>query len=83
VPLPEPAPGLVIRYSYLWREEHLKGQEEGVKDRPCAIILAVTNENDDQIVTVLPITHAVPRHTGDAIARSREQSHFSAALQKN
>ncbi len=65
--LPEPAPGLVIRYSYLWREEHLKGREEGVKDRPCAIVLAITNENRDKIVTVLPITHAAPRHTGDAI----------------
>ncbi len=67
MPLPEPVPGLVIRYSYLWHEEHLKGQEEGVKDRPCAIVLAVTNENDGRIVTVLPITHTAPRHAGNAI----------------
>jgi len=67
VPLPQPAPGLVIRYRNLWREEHLKGQEEGVKDRPCAIILAVTNENDDRIVTVLPITQAALRHDGEAV----------------
>ena len=44
-----------------------QGQEEGVKDRPCAIVLAITNDNRDKIVTVLPITHAAPRHTGDAI----------------
>ena len=54
MPLPKPTPGLVVRYSYLWREEHLKGQEEGVKDRPCAIIMVVTNENDDQTVTEQP-----------------------------
>ena len=65
--LPKPTPGLVVRYSYLWREEHLKGQEEGVKDRPCAIIMVVTNENDDQTVTVLPITHTPPHQADDAI----------------
>jgi hypothetical protein len=31
VAFPEPVPGLVIRYSYLWAEEHRRGQEEGVK----------------------------------------------------
>jgi hypothetical protein len=58
--LPEPAPGLVIRYSYLWRHEHLRGQEEGIKDRPCAVILVTVNEDNDRIVTVLPITHTPP-----------------------
>ena len=68
MPLPKPTPGLVVRYSYLWREEHLKGQEEGVKDRPCAIILVVTDEdNDDHTVTVLPITHTPPHQADDAI----------------
>jgi hypothetical protein len=67
VPLPKPVPGLVIRYGYLWREEYLKGQEEGVKDRPCAIVLTVADENGDQIITVLPITHTPPRQSGDAI----------------
>jgi hypothetical protein len=67
VPLPKPVSGLVIRYSYLWREEHLKGQEEGVKDRPCAIVLAVINEDGEEIVTVLPITHSPPRSGADAI----------------
>ncbi len=57
---PVPVPGLVIRYSYLWASEHARGQEEGVKDRPCAIVLATTNEASDQVVTVLPITHTPP-----------------------
>ncbi len=57
---PDPVPGLVIRYSYLWASEHVRGQEEGVKDRPCAIILNTANEAGDQVVTVLPISHTPP-----------------------
>ena len=57
---PEPKVGLVIRYSYLWRSEHRKGQEEGVKDRPCAIVLLTEAEGGDRLVTVLPITHSPP-----------------------
>ena len=38
---PEPRPGLVIRFSYLWKPEADAGRVEGVKDRPCAIVLAV------------------------------------------
>lgn len=52
--------GLVIRYSYLWASEHARGQEEGVKDRPCAIVLATANEAGEQVVTVLPISHTPP-----------------------
>jgi hypothetical protein len=40
-----PAPGLVIRYVYLWSHEWVRGQEEGVKDRPCAIILVTEGES--------------------------------------
>src|SRR5689334_4007413 len=38
---PEPEVGLVISYAYLWFEEAERGQVEGRKDRPCAIIVAV------------------------------------------
>ena len=41
--LPEPERGLVIRYSYLWKSEHDEGRDEGIKDRPCAIVLNVTD----------------------------------------
>jgi hypothetical protein len=58
--LPEPVPGLVIRYSYLWRREYLQGQEEGRKDRPCAIVAAIRNEAGSSRVLVLPVTHAQP-----------------------
>ena len=58
--LPEPVPGLDIRYSYLWREEYARGHEEGVKDRPCAVILVSRHEADEWFVTVLPISHTPP-----------------------
>jgi hypothetical protein len=60
VGFPNPVPGLVIRYSYLWAEDHRRGREEGVKDRPCAIILITAKTQDGPAVTVLPITHAPP-----------------------
>jgi hypothetical protein len=64
---PTPAPGLVIRYAYLWQREHLAGREEGVKDRPCAIVIARIDEDGEQRVTVLPITHSPPRHPTEAV----------------
>jgi hypothetical protein len=60
VPFPEPVPGRVIRYSYLGAEEYGGGRQEGVKDRPCAIILVSTEDADERMVTVLPVTHAPP-----------------------
>lgn len=60
MPFPTPVQGLVIRYSYLWQHEHRRGIEEGVKDRPCAVILVTTREDGEEIVTVLPITHTPP-----------------------
>ena len=66
--LPTPIPGLVIRYSYLWADEHDEGREEGVKDRPCAVLLATAMDDGDLRVIVLPITHAAPRDPETAIA---------------
>jgi len=58
---------LVIRYAYLWESEARQGREEGVKDRPCAIILIVLREGDHPIVRVLPVTHTAPDDPGDAL----------------
>jgi hypothetical protein len=63
---PLPQPGLVIRYSYLWEREARTGREEGVKDRPCAIVLVLLHD-DAPLVRVLPITHAAPIHAADAL----------------
>lgn len=57
---PAPVPGLVIRYSYLWAIEHARGQEEGVKDRPCAVVLVATDDAGEKVVTVLPVSHTPP-----------------------
>ena len=65
--LPEPECGLVISYSYLWRNEYEAGKIEGVKNRPCAIILVVKNDNDSQTVTVAPITHTPPNNLAVAV----------------
>jgi len=65
--LPDPVPGLVIRYSYLWAEEYGRGQEEGTKDRPCAVVLVTTDVAGERRVTVLPITHASPSNPSLAV----------------
>jgi hypothetical protein len=58
--LPKPIPGLVVRYSYLWADEHDRGREEGRKDRPCAIVLTALAVDNEVSVVVLPVTHTPP-----------------------
>ena len=70
--LPEPTPGLVIGYAYLWRNEALQGREEGRKDRPCVIVLAVQAVEGRTVVTVAPITHSPPQHPDLAVEISPE-----------
>jgi hypothetical protein len=69
--LPEPEVGLVISYSYLWKEEEEQGLVEGRKDRPCAIILTVeapaAESNRRKQVAVAPITHSPPHDPNVAV----------------
>jgi hypothetical protein len=68
MPIPTPEPGLVISYAYLWHHEHEAGREEGRKDRPSVIVLAVERPaNDTTIVVVLPITHSAPADSAAAV----------------
>lgn len=67
MPFPVPEPGLVISYSYLWLSEHRQEREEGVKDRPCAIVLVTGDDGGRTVVTVLPITHSPPQNAADAV----------------
>jgi hypothetical protein len=67
VTLPKPEAGLVVRYSYLWLREHLEGREEGTKDRPCAIVLALHNHEGETQVLVVPVTHSPPETIADAL----------------
>ncbi len=65
--IPAPKPGQVLRYAYLWADEHAKGQEEGSKDRPVALVLNIHTVDDQPRVAVVAITHTAPSTTDDAI----------------
>jgi len=77
VAIPEPKPGLVIRYAFLWQHEAARGQEEAAKDRPCAIAVALKAEHGRLRVVVAPITHAAPG--GRRPRRSRSPGDEAAA----
>jgi mRNA-degrading endonuclease toxin of MazEF toxin-antitoxin module len=68
--LPEPQPGMVIRYAYLWRNEAEQGRDHGSKDRPCVVVLAVKKEAARTRVVVAPITHRAPAIDAGAIPLS-------------
>ncbi len=66
MPVPDPVPGLVLHYAYLWHDQHRRGLEEGSKYRPCVVVSAAVQE-DDTVVTVVPMTHSPPRVAGEAV----------------
>lgn len=65
--LPEPTPGLVIAYAYLWLDEARQGQAEGQKDRPCVIVLSVQRSEGHTVVSVAPVTHSAPTDPTQAV----------------
>lgn len=65
--LPPLRPGLVICYSYLWASESRAGSEEGLKDRPCAIVAARQIVDGREVATVVPISHNPPSDPADAV----------------
>ena len=65
---PDPIPGLVIRYAYLWKREADLGQVEGQKHRPCAIVVCVERSEGEALVTVAPLTRRKPKDPKLAIA---------------
>ena len=67
---PQPLPGLVIRYAYLRKREADAGQIEGQKHRPCAIVVAVVQEQGEGVVTVAPITRRRPQDPDRAVELS-------------
>lgn len=58
--LPDPKPGLVLRYDYLWSREAMRGREQS-KDRPVCIVAASEPTARPRFVVILPITHSRPR----------------------
>jgi hypothetical protein len=59
VPLPEPKPGLVVRYDYLWTREAAAGRDQG-KERPACLVAAADSVASPRFVVILPITHTPP-----------------------
>ena len=57
--LPEPKPGLVIRYDYLWTHEAAAGRDQG-KDRAACLVAASDSTVRPRFVVILPITHTPP-----------------------
>lgn len=58
----DPAVGLVIRHAYLWSREQRSGRRDGVKDRPCVVVInyePVPGLPGRYVVDVAPITHSV------------------------
>lgn len=65
---PDPEVGLVIRYDYLWRNEAIKGHQDGAKDRPCAIVVARHEHTGNEThVLLAPITHTKPEKSQVAL----------------
>lgn len=66
--LTPPERGSVIRYAYLWANEHNRGQEDARKDRPSLVVaLSVHREDGNTEVLALAITHTRLFDTSQAI----------------
>lgn len=59
MPLPDPRPGLVIRYDYLWTREAAAGRDQG-KERAACLVAAMDTTASPRFVVILPITHTPP-----------------------
>jgi hypothetical protein len=57
--LPDPKPGLVVRYDYLWSRQAAAGRSQG-NDRPACIVATSDSLTRPRYVVLLPITHSPP-----------------------
>jgi hypothetical protein len=67
VPIPDPKPGWVIRYDYLWIDEAVAGRDQG-KDRPACLVAASDSTASPRFVVILPITHKPPDRNSVGVA---------------
>ncbi len=66
--IPDPEPGLVVHFNYLWSSEFDRGREEARYPRPCAMVLSYRRTADGATIAMLaPITHSEPRPGDRAI----------------
>jgi hypothetical protein len=72
-----PRPTDVLAYSYLWYREAQAGREEGVKDRPVVVVVAIEKLPHGTQLLVVPITTRPPRAENVAIEMpARVQRHL-------
>lgn len=64
---PSPAVGEVWRYPFLWSREAARGETEGRKLRPVAMILVTRTATGDTEVLMVPITTQPPAETAFSI----------------
>ena len=62
--MPEPKPGLIIRYDYLWLREAAAGRDQGTGRPPC-LVVASDSSTRPRFAVILPITHSPP--AGDTV----------------
>ena len=65
---PDPVPGLVLSYQYLWHWEYAQGQDNGRKNRPAVVVLHLAREAPTpNEVVVVPITRTPPANPADGV----------------
>ena len=62
-----PEPGEVLNYSYLWEREYREGRDEGVKDRPVAVVLVTQSVDGLDQAHVVPMSTKPPRRGQPAV----------------
>jgi hypothetical protein len=83
--IPDPVPGLLFRYGYLWLEEYRNNQIDPSKDRPACIAMRVTDKPNLGLqvaggsrlepgdVIIFPITTRPPVTSGGSVELSVEE----------
>ncbi len=81
--IPEPKPGLLFRYGYLWLEEGKSGRSDPSKDRPACIVARVAETTaslqviggdiEPGDVIIFPITTRPPRHGSVGVELSADE----------
>jgi hypothetical protein len=76
--VPRYEPRLSRALAYLWYTEAMTGQEEGVKDRPCAVVLALRDEHDRTRVQDFKSSAPAAAHRGGRRVRDAMLTVFNA-----
>lgn len=72
-----PLAGDVWRYPYLWKRQEQRGEIEGRKDRPVAVVVTLHDANNATHVILLALTTSMPdkdRHSIEIPRRERLQA---------